>query len=65
MSSFSGNCGGKRLKSSWHTAALVPDEDCLGRRRALDHSIGLIGRADGVFFSAAASDPVTVRIDLN
>ena len=45
-------------------ATLVPDDNGLARRRQLDRANGLIGRADGVVFRASASDPVTVRIDL-
>jgi deazaflavin-dependent oxidoreductase (nitroreductase family) len=55
-----------KVRRRWYrgTATLVPDENGLNRRRALDHTNGLIGRADGIIFMASASEPVTVRIDL-
>lgn len=51
----------------WYSgsASVVADDDALVRRRALDRANGVIGRADGVVFRAAASEPVTIRIDLD
>ncbi len=46
------------------TATVLPDDDALARRRLLDRRNGLVGRADGVFFRASASEPVTIRVDL-
>jgi deazaflavin-dependent oxidoreductase (nitroreductase family) len=47
------------------TASVVPDDEPFARRRAIDRRNGLVGRADGVFFRAAASTPLSVRIDLD
>ena len=42
-----------------------PDrDDGLARRARLDTANGIIGRLDGLAFRAAASDPTTIRIDL-
>jgi deazaflavin-dependent oxidoreductase (nitroreductase family) len=51
----------------WHTGAarVVDDEDAHSRRRRIDQANGIIGLADGVIFRAAATTPVTVRIDLD
>lgn len=46
------------------TASLVPEDDAFARRRMLDRRNGVIGRLDGVIFRASASEPMTVRIDL-
>ena len=56
-----------KLKRRWlrGTASVVPDDDPYARRRAIDRRNGLVGRADGVFFRAAASTPVSVRVDLD
>jgi deazaflavin-dependent oxidoreductase (nitroreductase family) len=47
------------------TAALVPNDDGIERRHALDRRNGLVGRLDGIAFRAAATDVCTVRIDLD
>jgi deazaflavin-dependent oxidoreductase (nitroreductase family) len=47
------------------TASIVQDDDSLGRRRILDRKNGMIGKADGVIFRASASEPLTVRVDLD
>ena len=47
------------------TATLLPDDDAFARRRQLDRSNGWQGRADGVVFRASASEPLTIRIDLD
>ena len=44
------------------TASRVAEDDPLARRRKTDEDNGLIGRADGVIFRAAVSQPLTVRI---
>jgi deazaflavin-dependent oxidoreductase (nitroreductase family) len=56
-----------KLERRWRrgTASVVPDDEPFARRRAIDRQNGLVGRADGVFFRAAASTPVTVRVDLD
>jgi len=55
-----------KLRRSWHagTATLVTDDDALARRRRIDERNGLVGRLDGVVFRASASQPVTIRVDL-
>lgn len=47
------------------TATVVADDDPWARRRDLDGMHGLGGRLDGAVFRAAASTPLTVRIDLD
>jgi deazaflavin-dependent oxidoreductase (nitroreductase family) len=56
-----------KVKRRWlrGTASVVPDDEPFARRRAIDQRNGLIGRADGVFFRAAASTPISVRVDLD
>jgi deazaflavin-dependent oxidoreductase (nitroreductase family) len=45
-------------------ATVIGDDDPVARRRRIDVANGLIGRADGIIFRAAANDPVTIRIHL-
>jgi deazaflavin-dependent oxidoreductase (nitroreductase family) len=47
------------------TATIVPDDDAAARRRRLDSANGLFGRFDGRIFKATATDPLTIRVDLN
>jgi deazaflavin-dependent oxidoreductase (nitroreductase family) len=47
------------------TAALVPNDDGIKRRHALDRRNGLVGRLDGIAFRASATDVCTARIDLD
>lgn len=47
------------------TATMLPDDDAFARRRLLDRRNGWPGRADGVVFRASASEPLTIRIDLD
>jgi deazaflavin-dependent oxidoreductase (nitroreductase family) len=56
-----------KLKRRWlrGTASVLPDDEPFARRRAIDRHNGMVGRVDGVFFRAAASTPVTVRVDLD
>lgn len=42
----------------------LPDDDARCRRTQLDRRNGLSGRLNGKFFHASASDPMTIRIDL-
>jgi deazaflavin-dependent oxidoreductase (nitroreductase family) len=51
----------------WRTgvASPLPDDDGLGRRRRLDQRHGLGGRIDGAIFRAVATQPLTIRIDLD
>jgi 2-polyprenyl-6-hydroxyphenyl methylase / 3-demethylubiquinone-9 3-methyltransferase len=46
------------------TAAVMPGDDAAARRRRLDKANGLVGRLDGRIFAATASDPLTIRVDL-
>jgi deazaflavin-dependent oxidoreductase (nitroreductase family) len=46
------------------TAAIVPGDDAVARRRRLDKANGLLGRLDGRIFRATATDPLTIRVDL-
>jgi deazaflavin-dependent oxidoreductase (nitroreductase family) len=50
----------------WRTgvASPLPDDDGLARRRRLDQRHGFNGRIDGAIFRAAATQPLTIRIDL-
>jgi deazaflavin-dependent oxidoreductase (nitroreductase family) len=50
----------------WHkgTATCLPDDDARSRRTHLDSRNGLSGRLNGKFFDASASEPMTIRIDL-
>jgi len=56
-----------KLKRRWRAgrATVLPDDEPYGCRRALDRQNGIIGRADGIFFRAAATSPLTVRIDFD
>ena len=56
-----------RVGRRWYsgTASVVADDDAYSRRRALDRKNGIVGRADGVIFRASASQPATVRVDLD
>lgn len=47
------------------TATFLEGGDPLGRRARLDQANGIIGRLDGLAFRAAATRPVTIRIDLD
>jgi hypothetical protein len=42
----------------------VPGDDAAARRRWLDKANGLLGRLDGQIFRATATDPLTIRVDL-
>jgi deazaflavin-dependent oxidoreductase (nitroreductase family) len=46
-------------------ASIIDGDDSFARRRALDSANGPIGRLDGVLFRAAASEPITIRVDLD
>jgi F420H(2)-dependent quinone reductase len=57
-----------RTQGRWHVgrAALLPDDDARCRRRTLDRTHGVSGRIDGIIiFRAMATDPLTIRIDLD
>ena len=55
-----------KVGHQWRTgvASPLPDDDGLRRRRQLDQGHGLPGRIDGAIFRAAATQPLTIRIDL-
>ncbi|MDT5146568.1 MAG: hypothetical protein QOC58_1213, partial [Mycobacterium sp.] len=55
-----------KLGRQWFSgiASVVKDDDAFARRRRIDEVNGLLGRADGVVFRAAASIPVSVQIIL-
>jgi 2-polyprenyl-6-hydroxyphenyl methylase / 3-demethylubiquinone-9 3-methyltransferase len=46
------------------TTTIVPDDDAATRRRRLDKANGLFGRLDGLIFTSTATDPITIRVDL-
>lgn len=46
-------------------ATPVPADDGLARRRAIDQRYGVSGRIDGWIFAKTATDPLTIRIDLD
>lgn len=56
-----------RIARRWRigTATIVPGDDGLARRRAIDRANGLMGRFDGVIFRGNATDTATIRIDLD
>ncbi len=54
----------RRVWRSGH-ATVLPDDDALARHRRIIAANGWVGRADGMFFRAAATSPLTVRIDLD
>ncbi|MGH3318626.1 MAG: nitroreductase/quinone reductase family protein [Streptosporangiaceae bacterium] len=55
-----------KVDHAWRAgvATLMPDDDGLARRRQLDEAQGRGGRIDGAIFRATATDPLTIRIDL-
>lgn len=53
---------GRRRRSG--VASPVRGDDAWARRHAIDRANGLGGRIDGVIFRASATDPLTIRIDL-
>jgi deazaflavin-dependent oxidoreductase (nitroreductase family) len=57
-----------RMGRRWRTgvARVMPDDDALDRRRRMiDEPNGRRGRRDGAHFTKNATDPLTVRIDLD
>ncbi len=53
---------GRRWRTG--TATLLEGDDGLARRARLDKANGITGRLDGLAFKATATDPATIRIDL-
>lgn len=55
-----------KAKGHWYPgrATLLPDDDGHRRRRQLDQTHGRSGRVDGMIFRAAATEPLTIRVDL-
>lgn len=56
-----------KVERSWYSgrAAVVPDDDPLARHRQIVAANGWVGRADGVFFRASATTPISARVDLD
>ena len=54
---------GRRWRTG--TATLMPDDDAVARRERLDRANGLSGRLNGRVFSSVATDPLTIRVDLD
>jgi deazaflavin-dependent oxidoreductase (nitroreductase family) len=56
-----------KIKRRWYDgdATILPDDDGWGRRQQIDRNNGLMGRVDGKIFRASATDPVTIRIELD
>jgi deazaflavin-dependent oxidoreductase (nitroreductase family) len=56
-----------KTQGRWHVgrATLLPGDDAWRRRRGLDQTHGVSGRIDGAIFRAAATEPLTIRIDLD
>lgn len=56
-----------KIRRMWHSgrATVVRDDDPMARHRQVIEANGWVGRADGIFFRAAATSPVSVRIDLD
>jgi deazaflavin-dependent oxidoreductase (nitroreductase family) len=56
-----------KVRRSWYSgrATVVPDDDPIARHHQIVAANGWVGRADGVFFRATATTPVSVRIDLD
>ncbi|MBV8993843.1 MAG: nitroreductase family deazaflavin-dependent oxidoreductase [Pseudonocardiales bacterium] len=56
-----------KIGRTWHTgtATLLADDDAWARRKAMGRRTGWMGRADGIFFKAMATTPMTVRVDLD
>ena len=56
-----------KVRRTWHVgrASVVHDDDPLARHHQIVEANGWVGRADGVFFRAAATAPISVRVDLD
>jgi deazaflavin-dependent oxidoreductase (nitroreductase family) len=56
-----------KIRRRWHAgrATVRPEDDAVARHRRIIEANGWVGRADGVFFRAAATTPLSVRIDLD
>ncbi len=56
-----------KFRRRWRTgrATVVPDDDPLARHRMIASANGWIGRADGVFFRAASTTPLSIRVELD
>ena len=56
-----------KVRRSWYAgrATVVYDDDPMARHRQIAAANGWVGRADGLFFHAAATTPISIRIDLN
>ncbi len=56
-----------KIRRTWHSgrATVLSEDDPMVRHRRIIKANGWVGRADGVFFRAAATTPVSVRIELD
>lgn len=56
-----------KTEGRWHTgrATPLPDDDAHRRRRHLDQLHAPSGRIDGMIFRASATEPLTIRLDLD
>jgi deazaflavin-dependent oxidoreductase (nitroreductase family) len=56
-----------KIRRRWRSgrATVMAEDDPLARHRRIIDANGWVGRADGVFFRAAATTPASVRIELD
>lgn len=56
-----------KIRRKWHTGRAVvrPEDDPMVRHRRIIEANGWVGRADGLFFRAGATTPVSVCIELD
>lgn len=56
-----------KVGPTWRTgtATVLPADDGLARRREVDRAHGFSGRVDGAIFRLTATDPLTIRLDLD
>lgn len=56
-----------KIGDHWRTgtATVLDDDDAHARRRQIDRRNGIVGRLDAYAFWAVATDPTTVRVDLD
>lgn len=54
------------VRGGWRKgfATIEPDDDPLARRARINASNGLLGRMDGFVFSATATTPLSIRVQL-
>jgi deazaflavin-dependent oxidoreductase (nitroreductase family) len=56
-----------RVGGTWRagTAAVLPAHEAIAHRREIERRHGIMGWLDVLMFRAAATDPLTIRIDLD